>query len=301
MNSLRATALALGVSAMVSISTAAVDGTWETDARGQTLLATFENAPYPHASRAEGFTRADKTYPAAEHYMDSTVAVFIPTGWRDTAAPDLVFYFHGHGNTVRQSLEEAGLREQVVASGKNVILVFPQGPSKAGDSGCGKLEDPDGFKKLTQEVMDRLHADGKTAATAPGRVILSGHSGAYKVIGKGLQHGGLEDHISEVFLLDASYGELESYAAWMQRHPDGRFLSVFTEHLAPENVEIMAMIDLAGLDYRLLKEDKVSEEIVRTTPRLFLHTTTRDHNAARALLGPWLKASKLDDVAPAKP
>lgn len=298
MNTAGLAALALGVTLIAGAASASTDGQWVTDERGQTLIANFDNAPYPHASRAEGFTRGDKTYPVAEHYSDSTVAVFLPAGWRDTPAPDIVYFFHGHGNNVRQSLEEAKLREQIVASGKNVVFVLPQGPKNAGDSGCGKLEDPDGLKRLTQEVIDRLHADGKTAATSPGRVVLSGHSGAYKVIGVGLQQGGLEDHIAEVYLLDATYGQFEQYAGWAARHPDAHLRSFFTEHLAPENVQIMAMMDAAGLPIRLTMDTSATDEMLRTTPRLFLYTTTVDHNGARAFLGPWLKTSTLDDIAP---
>lgn len=301
MNLAASCVLAFALAAASNLSPAASDGEWTTDERGQLLLATFKNAPYPHPSRVTGHKRGEQTFPAAEHYSDSTVAVFIPTGWRDDGPPDLVYYFHGWGNNVRQSIDEARLREQIIEGGKNVVLVFPQGPRNASDSGCGKLEDPDGLKELTTEVINRLRADGKTTATAPGRIVLSGHSGAYLVIGKALQHGGLEDHITDVYLLDASYGQLDQFAAWVQRHPTGYLRSIFTEHLAPENVELMAMLDDARVAYRLTTDGSTAGEAALAAPRTFVYTTKRDHNACRELLGPWLAASSLDPLAPVPP
>lgn len=290
-----AATLAVGLTAAASMAFAA-DGEWIVDDRGQTLIAPFANAPFPHPSRANGHEYDDKLFPAAQHYSDSTVALFIPKGWRDSASVDLLYYFHGWDNEVAQSLQEMALRETLVASGKNVILVFPQGPKKSSDSSCGKLEDPDGIKKLTMEVIERLRADGKTTATAPGRIVLSGHSGAYRVIGKSLKHGGLEDHVAEVYLLDATYGELDNFAAWTQRHPDGKLRSIFTEHLATENVELMAKLDAAGTSFRLGIDGEEANDGLFAAPRVFLYTTKRDHVACRELLGPWLKASGLDDV-----
>ena len=65
-------------------------------------------------------------------------------------------------------------RNLLGARGKNVILVFPEGPKDAGDSGGGKLEDRDGLKHLTGEVMDFLATEGKVQERALGRVALAG-------------------------------------------------------------------------------------------------------------------------------
>ncbi len=51
---------------------------WNATQSGQLLLRSFANAPYPHASRAEGF----KTFPREPHYVDSTVGIFIPDGYQ---------------------------------------------------------------------------------------------------------------------------------------------------------------------------------------------------------------------------
>ncbi len=51
------------------------------DALGRLVLTPFLSAPFPHPARAQGRTRQDKFFSAAEHYQDSSVALFIPNLW----------------------------------------------------------------------------------------------------------------------------------------------------------------------------------------------------------------------------
>ena len=138
---------------------------WQETELGQTAFFTMANAPYPHASRANGFTNGDKSFPREPHYVDSTVALFLPKGYKPGARTDLLIYFHGHSNSVRKSLDQYRLREQVCAAGKNVILVFPEGPKDAGDSGGGKLEEPGGLQRLVAGSSRSFTPKGKFPAS----------------------------------------------------------------------------------------------------------------------------------------
>ncbi len=51
------------------------------------------------------------------------------------------------------------MREMFATSGKNVIMVFPQGPKNSRGSGCGKLEVENGFANLVGEVLDTLKTE----------------------------------------------------------------------------------------------------------------------------------------------
>jgi len=79
-------------------------------------------------------------------------------------------------NSVRKAIVDYKLREQIVASGRNVILIFPEGPKDATDSAGGKLEDPDGLKHLIEESLAALHTAGNIEHERLGRVLLTGHS-----------------------------------------------------------------------------------------------------------------------------
>ncbi|MDK2971247.1 MAG: hypothetical protein PWP23_1002 [Candidatus Sumerlaeota bacterium] len=265
---------------------------------GETFIVPMENAPYPHSSREEGFTNSSgKHWPKDPHYTDSSVGFFVPAGFRAGERVDLLFYFHGHGNSVRESFETMHLREMVAASGRNVIFVFPEGPKNAGDSGGGKLEDPGVFALLVDEVMAELDKRGIAPGAKPGRILLSGHSGAYRVISYILEHGGMEANIEEVYLLDASYARTEQYSAWAARNSGARFVSIFTNHLAARNVEIMTQLTKSGTEYAVVAHPDLSEQILLENRVLFVHTQDLDHNGTVGTLETWLSSSRLDPIA----
>ena len=127
------------------------------------------------------------------------MAIFVPKGFRETGTIDFVVHFHGWTNHVERLLDEFDLIEQLTASGRNAVLVVPQGPRDASDSFGGKLEDPDGFKRFMADVATTLRQ--KSALTKKdfvvGRILLSGHSGGYHVISAILDHGGLTEHVAK--------------------------------------------------------------------------------------------------------
>src|ERR1035438_10701000 len=73
---------------------------------GQLIITQFVTAPFPHPARTNGHSYQNKLYSAAGHYSDSTVAIFIPKGFRETGAIDFVVHFHGWNNTVTGTLNQ---------------------------------------------------------------------------------------------------------------------------------------------------------------------------------------------------
>ena len=162
---------------------------------GRLLITPFASAPFPHPSRAAGHQYKDKFFPAETHYRDNSVALFIPKGFRETPRVDVVVYFHGWGSSIESTLRRFQLVEQFTASGKNAVLVFPEGPKHASDSAGGKLEDPEGFKRFVTELTATLRrqAGGQPSTQEIGRVILADTAGAYKVMAAILDRGGLPE------------------------------------------------------------------------------------------------------------
>src|SRR6266436_593287 len=150
---------------------------------GELLLVHFPSAPFPHPQRTEGHKYKDQFFSAAEHYTNDTVAIFIPRGFRETGSVDFIVHFHGWNNNVEGVLKRYQLIEQLVASGRNAVLVVPQGPYNASDSFGGKLEDADGFRRFMNDVVETLRQKSalKNKGFTLGKIILSGHSGGYQV------------------------------------------------------------------------------------------------------------------------
>jgi hypothetical protein len=267
--SLLAALLCLCAAAMACIGES-IEPTWASRPDGELILRSFANAPYPHASREKGF----KNYPQAPHYTDSTVGIFIPKAYVAGDTVNYVVHFHGHVNHVSEVLKKYRLPEQLAASKLNAILIVPQGPKDASDSGCGKLElDKNGLKNLLDEVTAYLKSQGKIKTDKIGKVALSAHSGGYKVTAAVLDHGGMSDQITDVLLLDASYGSLEWFSAWCAGAKDRRLVSLFTDHLADENKTIMDLLAKATVKYDVLEEKTLTDSSLTARRPMFMHTT----------------------------
>ena len=242
---------------------------------GELLLVPFASAAFPHPERSNGHKYKDQFFSAQEHYSDNTVGIFIPRNFRETGSIDFVIHFHGWKNHVAEVLRQYELAEQLIESGRNAILVVPQGPRDASDSFGGKLEDPDGFKRFVAELIATLRE--KSGLTnkefSLGRIILSGHSGGYQVISSILDHGGLTDHIKEVWLFDGLYARTEKFIAWSNKG-SGRFTNLYTDNggTKAETERMMATLKEGGSRFLAANDSEIGLPELRTNKLVFLHT-----------------------------
>ena len=269
-------------------------------ALGQLILTQLVAAPFPHPARANGHAYQNKLYSAAEHYADSTVAIFIPKGFRENGPIDFIVHFHGWNNTVAGTLSQFQLVEQLVASGKNAVLVVPEGPRDAPDSFGGKLEDTNGFKNFMSEVVETLRTRSilKKTNFTPGNIILSGHSGGYHVLSAIVDHGGLP--VKEVWLFDALYGGTENFLAWSDRQA-GRLLDIYTDHggTSNETVRLIKLLENRGTPFLAIEDSKATPAELRTNRLVFLHTdlTHNDVIEKRKTFREFLETSCLQNIS----
>lgn len=200
---------------------------WTATPGGKLTIQSSTHSPFPHPQRAGGHIYKDSLYSFEEHYNDSSVAIFIPDHFMKTDVVDLVFYFHGWGNSIHESIEKFDLVNQFSRSHVNGVFVFPEGPKDAPDSFGGRLEEKDVFKALVKDVLAILEHEKIITEAVPGRIILSGHSGAYRVISFILNRGGLTENISEVYLFDALYAQVENYTFWLEKY-GGKLINITT-------------------------------------------------------------------------
>ncbi len=265
---------------------------------GTMVVTQFVSAPFPHPSRVEGRTRNGQFYSAAEHYSDSTVALFIPKNFRVTDKIDFVVHFHGWGNTVAGTLEQYNLVQQFCDSGKNAILIVPEGPHNAPDSFGGKLEDTNGFKVFMSEAMEKLQTSGalSKADFKLGNIILSGHSGGYHVMAGIVDRGGLS--IKEAWLYDALYGNVENFVAW-QKSEKGRMVNIYTDHggTKGESENLMGLYRTNDVNFVSLEETNSVTKDLAKSKIVFIHTDLT-HNEVifrRGEFFQFLKTSCLKD------
>lgn len=154
---------------------------------------------------------------------DDSVIVFVPKRYRfrDGEGVSALVHFHGHNTSAERAIAAHALREQLVESRQNALLVVPQLALLAPDSSCGRLALRRGLARLLGSALSTTARAGKNAlrdARFPeraelGRVCLSAHSGGYHAAACSLREGGVE--VSETYLFDALYAEKEVFRDWV--------------------------------------------------------------------------------------
>ena len=267
---------------------------------GEMIITHLHSASFPDTGRAEGHTYDSTFYSAKDHYMDSTVAVFIPKGFKSGNSIDLVIHFHGWFNNVDSTFAQYNLVKQFVESGKNAILVVPGGAKNVPDSYGGKLEEANGFRRFINELMDTLYTRKVIANVKVGKIILSGHSGGYRGMSYILMRGGLTNHIKEVYVFDALYAEKEKFIHWFD-HYDGKFIDIYTQHGGTKEETGKLIADLKGWDIPFISfidENDVTPFDLANNRLIFIFTDLQ-HNYViykRNEFEEYLKASCLSNI-----
>jgi hypothetical protein len=112
------------------------------------------------------------------------------------------------------------------------------------------------------------------------------------VISYCLEHGGLENAVKDVCLLDATYARLDAFADWATRHPDHRLFSIFTPHLAEENRELMQKLTANGAPLIRVVNDEGAKAALRSGRIVFYAVSDLDHNGTVRWLEPWLRTAR---------
>ncbi len=139
------------------------------------------------------------------------VHVWIPAGYHPDGAATIV-YVHGYYDTVDEAWEEHKLPEQFALAGCNALFIAPEAPDGIGQP----VHFPD-LIALVQEVESRLEV-----WRGSGPLVAVGHSGAYRTLQRWLE----EPQLDMVILVDALYGEQESFGGWLLASAARRMITV---------------------------------------------------------------------------
>jgi len=266
---------------------------------GEMFVSQFSSAPFPHPKRINGHVYNNKNYSAQEHYSDSSVAIFIPKGFKPTGKINFVVYFHGWYNNIDSACAQFNLIEQFSESNKNAIFVFPEGPKNSPDSFGGKLQEKDGLKNLIDDVLKFLKEKKKIKSPSIGNIILAGHSGAYRVISFCLMHGGLTRNISDVILFDALYGQTEKYIHWIEKF-NGRFINIYTDNGGTKEgtEKLIKFLDVNKISFFQIEEKQLKIEDLTKNRIIFIHSdlTHNDVISKRNQFREFLNTSRLKNI-----
>ncbi len=262
---------------------------WHAFPAGEWAKLYLRNSPFPDSSRTQGHTYEKKFYPKHPHYNDSSAVAVMLDGYHQVnGANDVIVHFHGWHNDNLGAMEQFGMVQQLIDSKKNAILVFAQGPYRAADSHGGKMERDGGFKKFVEEILQRLVEEKRLPDATIGRVIVTAHSGGYRLAINAVSSGKLSEKIREVFLFDAFYAQYEKLLPWLAADKENKLRSIYTEHLAVEHKEFMEMLKKQQLAF----SNKLS-----ASANIFLTPSSVCHNCViDRIFDEWLRVSCLEEV-----
>ena len=163
--------------------------------------------------------------------------IFIPENYAVQPAVDLILYLHGHKTDkpgsdalIAEYWDKAypvfGLREEINASGMNVILVAP---TLALKSEPGDLARADGLDKYLDKVLMALKAYGpyKDATPTLGNLILAAHSGGGMYMRRLATSGNrAAGNVRECWGFDSLYnsGDVDQWRRWAKSDAQKRRL-----------------------------------------------------------------------------
>ena len=162
------------------------------------------------------------------------IHVWLPRGYKAKRAETIV-YVHGYYTHVDEAWKDHHLASQFAASAINAMFVACEAPAGIDEAvawaSIGEL----------LEAVER----GTGLPWPRRRIVAVGHSGAFRTL-----LGWLDEPVLDtVVLLDAAYGEIESYRSWVLASPKRRLIDVgddtrqWTEQL---HAELPATVTLDG-------------------------------------------------------
>lgn len=258
------------------------DADWSEDDYGERTIVGLPSAPYPYGDSS---------------YTDDSVLIFAPATLSDRGEVGVVTHIHGHDAVLKDVVASQYLVEQEALSGRDAVLIVPQGPYDAADGDFGRLMEAGGHADLVRDALSVMYRDGLLTRPDPGAQVITSHSGGYYCTARILSQGGLP--IEAVHLFDSLYALADTYEAFVLG--GGIFRSVYTATggTDDDNADLAASLEgdgvAVGSDF---DDDSLSNEDVTIGPSSASHSGCLYDQRAYAR---WLVHSGLDRSPRAPP
>ncbi|MGA7324160.1 MAG: alpha/beta hydrolase [Rhodomicrobium sp.] len=215
---------------------------------GRPFLDVSENGRLGHRTSSGNVYWEEKTY------SDSRTLLHIPRGFDARRPALMVVFLHGHGATIqRDVIERQRVPEQVSEAGINAVLVAPQLASDAADSSAGKLWEAGGFERFLEETaseLTKIHGDPRSkAAFEKMPIVIVAYSGGYATAASCIRHGGAGSRVRGIVLLDALYGDVDTFASWISTRQKAFFLSAYANSTRARNAELEDLLKQRAVAY----------------------------------------------------
>jgi hypothetical protein len=225
---------------------------------GKNFIDKVDGERKGHVSPRDGLVHWED-----EIFNDNRVLLYLPQGFDIRKPALIVVFFHGNGATLsRDVLDRQQVAAQLAAANVNAVLVAPQFAIDAADSSAGRFWQYGVFKKFVEESARKLamqyHDKRVEGAFGQSKVALVAYSGGYLPAAWSLAVGQIGSRLQGVVLLDAMYGHIDKFAAWIERARGAAFFfSTYTESTHDENEALKSELTDANLRYKTVLPAKL--------------------------------------------
>lgn len=233
---------------------------------------------FPDTGRTKGHFYNGTNYSMEEHYNDNSIRMIVPSGFHTNKKVNFIFWFHGWNNNIDTAIEFYRLKQQFEQSGINAIMVLAETAKDAPDSYGGKLENKGVFNELLHDVLLKLKKLKQLKSNAKAdKIILAGHSGAYRVIANILANG--KTNIDEVILFDALYADTDKYINWIKQNSNHKFINLYTNFggTDEETGNMKKLLNEQKIVFKSIEETELSPTGLKSSNILFIHSL-HQHN-----------------------
>jgi hypothetical protein len=245
---------------------------------GKLIMYELEHSAFPEQLRDTGHVYKSVHYSKEKHYSNKSALIFIPKHFKETDSINFVYYFHGWVNNIQKAIVTFDIIEQFEKSGVNAILIAAETAYDAPDSYGGNLEKENFFNSQLNEIANKLKSDRHLTKTKIGKIVLAGHSGAFRVMAFMLEFGGLSNNVKEVYLFDALYSQTDKFINWIELS-DNRFINIYCDDggTKEKTEEMMKMLEVDNVKFYQVKEVNLSSDMLKDNRIIFIHSDLQ-HN-----------------------
>ncbi len=228
-------------------------------------------------------------------FNDNSCLVYVPKHFNKNKQWHLMLWFHGWNNNIQSTIEQFKLREQIVLSGANVILIMPEGVKNGNDSYCGNWEQTNYFNYFMEDVKLKLKSEKIVDnITANNQLIISGHSGASRALVQVMDFSSTT--IKAILMFDAIYSHETNIINCLKKNPSCKLVNLHTsrEACTTSTKNLVQLMQKQKINY-LQKQDTDVTDAELKSNRILCLSSNLSHNdvpVSYNYLSRFLKASE---------
>lgn len=239
---------------------------------------------------------ANPKYPSSDSkFNDNSCLVYVPKHFDKNKTWHFMLWFHGWNNNIQSTIEQFKLREQIILSCANVILIMPEGVKNGNDSYCGNWEQANYFNYFMEDVKLKLKSEKIVDnITANNQLIISGHSGASRALVQVMDYSSTT--IKSILMFDAIYSHETNIIKCLKKFPSCKLINLHTsrEACTTSTKNLIQLLQKEKINY-LQKQDTDVKDAELKSNRILCLSSNLSHNdvpVSYNYLSRFLKASE---------